>query len=1206
MQLRIVPAAQLRPGADPDSGVAIARPLNLHAPLGGVLGGPANERASGPLNLAPPASSATLAGGDPPSSEVLDAGRRGWRRLWARLALRFAGDEEADFLAQYCADARPRFQIAMFVATIASAFWTATSPNLTNLVIRVLTLATALGFLLFACAPASRRARTLPFYATILSGIGAQFVFFFVRRALFVNDREVVYDFVICYLLLMVLLYLHVPMRAAAPLLPPALALSAGTDFVGALRAGRRQDLLAVASIQAFVAALALLLVVAGAPAPAPPPRPTRPDLTPAPAGTQASRTRWTCGGGLGSRGRRSGRGARPSSASSAPPASSATSSRTPCVPRAGPGGPRPAPRGTSSGGAGQAAGAPRAPREALAAAGRLAELLEAVAEAHGLLKIKSIGLTFMARPPRPARPPPRPAGPADRAARGAQGVVGVGFAAEAEAAGPGRARRRRTARREGFPAARAGLFPGALVSGVIGCRLAFDVFGDACNLAQRMCAHGEAGRVHLPAAARDAMLAAGAAGALRFSEPAATALKGRGTWETCFVSRAGGIGALEPSPVDLATAASPASAGAVSFRAVSVGHRGEFVAGIPSGRSVGSSRRGGGASGRRGTAGAAYLPSRALVARLSPGHSLRHAPGVPPGGDEGDPEDPASPRRPSSSRSPAHVAWSGVEAPAKGPAPPAPGGGGGAKASPRPGEDKEDTGAAADGAPRCRPPPPPASSWAPPPAGTPSRRRRRAPRRPQQGPRAAVGRRGRCRGGRAAPLVAPRLLRARRGGGLLGATRRASPGALRALIAALALHSLLMPLLVHIANDLHEETRLGARYAVRGACLVPLVALLLRPRLPRGALGTLALHAAAAAAALPPALDYCLLHPGGPAAGPLSWAALTMTDADACFATIFVCTLGQLPLPQKLPWGALPLLASAVPAAARGATADRKMIPVWLGTVALAMWGVAFLREREARRRFLLRNSARRAARAAAEAGAEADALVDLCLPRAALGLLPASGREAVEFERVAVLQSDIVGFSGIAPRTDAPRLVDALNALFAACDEIAERYGVQTLRTVGDAWVGVVGLDRPAGPRELASLLRAAHEMRAAYARTRLLARQPGVDPELASPACPCASPGAGREWTHETLTARFGVGLGRAAGAVVAAEAAALVAGEFDFEAGPGGATLLVAPRDAPLLPPAQKHPHASTRDPAPALGPAPAALEQPGGLGPSPSF
>jgi class 3 adenylate cyclase len=59
-----------------------------------------------------------------------------------------------------------------------------------------------------------------------------------------------------------------------------------------------------------------------------------------------------------------------------------------------------------------------------------------------------------------------------------------------------------------------------------------------------------------------------------------------------------------------------------------------------------------------------------------------------------------------------------------------------------------------------------------------------------------------------------------------------------------------------------------------------------------------------------------------------------------------------------------------------------------------------------------------------------------------------------------VAVVFTDFVGFTDLAARTPAPRLVGDLNALFSAFDAACERYGVEKIKTIGDAYLAVAGL--------------------------------------------------------------------------------------------------------------------------------------------------
>ena len=68
---------------------------------------------------------------------------------------------------------------------------------------------------------------------------------------------------------------------------------------------------------------------------------------------------------------------------------------------------------------------------------------------------------------------------------------------------------------------------------------------------------------------------------------------------------------------------------------------------------------------------------------------------------------------------------------------------------------------------------------------------------------------------------------------------------------------------------------------------------------------------------------------------------------------------------------------------------------------------------------------------------------------------------------EDVAVVFSDFVGFTDHAARTPAPRLVGDLNALFSAFDAACDRYGVEKIKTIGDAYLAVAGLSAGAAAR-------------------------------------------------------------------------------------------------------------------------------------------
>jgi class 3 adenylate cyclase len=80
---------------------------------------------------------------------------------------------------------------------------------------------------------------------------------------------------------------------------------------------------------------------------------------------------------------------------------------------------------------------------------------------------------------------------------------------------------------------------------------------------------------------------------------------------------------------------------------------------------------------------------------------------------------------------------------------------------------------------------------------------------------------------------------------------------------------------------------------------------------------------------------------------------------------------------------------------------------------------------------------------------------------------------------DAVAVLFSDFAGFTAIAARLAPTVLIDELNALFSAFDEICERHGLERIKTIGDAYLAIGGL--PGGQAGAAAVADAALEMTA-----------------------------------------------------------------------------------------------------------------------------
>jgi guanylate cyclase len=65
--------------------------------------------------------------------------------------------------------------------------------------------------------------------------------------------------------------------------------------------------------------------------------------------------------------------------------------------------------------------------------------------------------------------------------------------------------------------------------------------------------------------------------------------------------------------------------------------------------------------------------------------------------------------------------------------------------------------------------------------------------------------------------------------------------------------------------------------------------------------------------------------------------------------------------------------------------------------------------------------------------------------------------------YESVTVLFADIVGFTQFADRREPHEVVAVLNDLFSRFDELADRCGVEKIKTIGDAYMAVGGLPVP-----------------------------------------------------------------------------------------------------------------------------------------------
>ncbi len=79
------------------------------------------------------------------------------------------------------------------------------------------------------------------------------------------------------------------------------------------------------------------------------------------------------------------------------------------------------------------------------------------------------------------------------------------------------------------------------------------------------------------------------------------------------------------------------------------------------------------------------------------------------------------------------------------------------------------------------------------------------------------------------------------------------------------------------------------------------------------------------------------------------------------------------------------------------------------------------------------------------------------------ALRLQAGERRIAESFDSVTVLFADLVGFTERAAATDPEALVELLGKVFTEFDAISDRFGVEKIKTIGDAYMVVAGLPTP-----------------------------------------------------------------------------------------------------------------------------------------------
>lgn len=134
----------------------------------------------------------------------------------------------------------------------------------------------------------------------------------------------------------------------------------------------------------------------------------------------------------------------------------------------------------------------------------------------------------------------------------------------------------------------------------------------------------------------------------------------------------------------------------------------------------------------------------------------------------------------------------------------------------------------------------------------------------------------------------------------------------------------------------------------------------------------------------------------------------------------------------------------------------------------------------------------------ALAEEEARSLALLESVLPKELAERLRAPDASIARAQRslaerhdaVTVIVVDVVGFTPLAEKLAPEELAALLGRLFAAFDELAAANGVETIKTLGDAWIAAAGVPSPVADHAA----RAARLARELPARVRALAEQTG----------------------------------------------------------------------------------------------------------------
>ncbi len=132
-----------------------------------------------------------------------------------------------------------------------------------------------------------------------------------------------------------------------------------------------------------------------------------------------------------------------------------------------------------------------------------------------------------------------------------------------------------------------------------------------------------------------------------------------------------------------------------------------------------------------------------------------------------------------------------------------------------------------------------------------------------------------------------------------------------------------------------------------------------------------------------------------------------------------------------------------------------------------------------------------------AAQAQAQTDSLLRAIMPDEIVNQLKENPGVTIanRYEEVPVLYADVVGFTELSNRIGPTSIVVLLDDIFRAFDELAAQYGVEKIKTIGDAYMAVCGLPSP-HPSPAESTLAMAIAM---HESVRTISQQCGIEIRL-----------------------------------------------------------------------------------------------------------